>query len=338
MPNLAAPNLNKDNDHMNPRWALLGLAIATGVHAADDARLQPGRLRLLALDPTQLREVVPGAVYMGHWFGSHQSTALFRFPPAAISTAPAKLAFHSHGTEFAVQVAGDSEIIDERRRRYPLREGDVVLVKANVRHTGSFGSTENRILSVVTPARPEYPPEDGTAYFPGHGQPAAAAAPARTDYSGPTVRTLFNLGAVESDLVSDPASGVAFRHWHGDDVSVAVTRLRRDGATHRAAPHAVHGEELAWLVRGRMHYDAPGLGEVTAEPGQAVVLPPYRAHSAECLTDECLIVSWHSPRRDEWGPEGRLPPIELITTGAGAVATAHPTQCPCKKDTAAEGM
>ena len=84
-----------------------------------------------------------------------------------------------------MQVAGDSQIVDERGRRYPLREGDVLLVKANVRHTGSFGSTENRILSVVTPARPEYPPEDGAAYFPGHGQPAAKAAPARAGLRGP---------------------------------------------------------------------------------------------------------------------------------------------------------
>ena len=322
---------------MNRLWAALGLATAIAAQAADDPRLQPGQLRLLALDPTQLREVVPGSVYMGHWFGSYQSTALFRFPPAEKSTTSPNLAFHSHGTEFAVQVAGDSEIIDERRRRYPLHEGDVVLVKANVRHTGSFGNTENRILSVVTPARPEYPPEDGAAYFPGHGQPAAAAAPARTDFTGPTVRTLFNLATVESSLISAPGGAVAFRHWHGDDVSVAVTRLRRGGAGHQPAAHAMHGEEVAWLVRGRMHYTAPGLGEVSAEPGQAVVLPPYRAHSAQCLSDDCLIVSWHSPRRDEWGPEGQLPPLELITTGAGAVASAHPAQCPCKKDTPAGG-
>lgn len=313
-------------------WPGVALAATVGAQAADDPRLQPGQLRLLDLDRAQLREVVPGAVYMRHWFGSHQSTALFRFPPAAASAAPAKLAFHSHGTEFAVQQAGDSEIIDERRRRYALKEGDVVLVKANVRHTGSFGNTENRILSVVTPARPEYPPEDGAAYFPGHGQPAALAAPARTDFAGPTVRTLFNLATVESTLGVYPGGAVAFAHWHGDDVSVAVTRLRGEGAGHQPAEHAVHGEELAWLVRGEMRYLSPGLGEVTAGPGQAVVLPPYRAHSAQCLTDECLIVSWHSPRRDEWGPEGSLPPLALITTGAGAVASHHPAQCPCKKD------
>jgi len=305
--------------------------------AAEDPRLHPGQLRLLDLDWAQLREVVSGAVYMRHWFGSDQSTALFRFPPAAASAAPATLAFHSHGTELAVQVAGDSEIVDERGRRYPLREGDVVLVKANVRHTGTFGNTENRILSVVTPARPEYPPEDGAAYFPGHGQPAAKAAPPRTDYMGPTVRTLFNLGTVESTLLSYAGGGVAFRHWHGDDVSVAVTRLRADGSGHMAATHAVHGEELAWVVRGQMAYALTGGAQVTAGAGQAVFLPPYRAHSAQCLAAECLIVSWHGPRRDEWGVPGGLPPLRFVNTGAGAMTAPVKVQCPCEASTAAAG-
>ncbi|MFP5464088.1 MAG: hypothetical protein ACLGHR_04885 [Gammaproteobacteria bacterium] len=302
--------------------------------AAEDPRLHPGQLRLLALDWAQLREVVPGAVYMRHWFGTDQSTALFRFPPAAASAASATLAFHSHGTELAVQVAGDSEIVDERGRRYPLREGDVVLVKANVRHTGTFGGTENRILSVVTPARPEYPPEDGAAYFPGHGQPAAKAAPPRTDYKGPTVRTLFNLGTVEPTLLSYAGGSVAFRHWHGDDVSVAVTRLRADGPGHVAAAHAVHGEELAWVVRGQMRYTLTGGAQVTADAGQAVVPPPYRAHTAQCLAGECLIVSWHGPRRDEWGAPGSLPPLRFVTTGAGAVAAQVKVRCPCEASAA----
>jgi quercetin dioxygenase-like cupin family protein len=320
---------------MRQLYAWVGVFAAVSVQAADDARLHPGQLRLLELDSVPLREVVPGAVYMRHWFGSGQSTALFRFPPTAASAAPAKLAFHSHGTEFAVQVAGDSEIIDERGRHYPLREGDALLVKANVRHTGTFGSTENRILSVVTPARPEYPPEDGAAYFPGHGQPAAQAAPARLDYTGPTVRTLFNLKTVESTLSSYPGGAVAFRHWHGDDVSVAVTRLQRGEQGHSPAEHAIHGEELAWVLRGQMTYTLSGGPELTAGAGQAVVLPPYRVHSAQCLTPDCLVVSWHGPRRDEWGAEGSLPPLRFVTTGGGAVASTLPAHCPCNKAAAA---
>lgn len=320
---------------MKRLWAGMGVVAALGAQAAGDPRLQPGQLRLLELDRAQMKEVVPGAVYMRHWFGSNQSTALFRFPPAAASSAPADLAFHSHGTETAVQLAGNSQIVDERGRRYPLREGDVLLVKANVRHTGSFGRTENRILSVVTPARPEYPPEDGAAYFPGHGRPVAKAAPARLDYTGATVRTLFNLKTVESTLASYPGGGVAFRHWHGDDASVAVTRLLQGDAGHPASAHAVHGEELAWVVRGRMSYTLTGGPQLTAGPGQAVILPPYRAHSAQCLTRDCLIVSWHGPRRDEWGPEGTLPPLRFVTTGGGSVASPLAAQCPCNEGTQA---
>lgn len=318
-------------------WAGVGVVAAISAQAADDPRLQPGQLRLLELDQAQLKEVVPGAVYMRHWFGSNQSTALFRFPPAAASAAPPKLAFHSHGTEAAVQVAGDSEIVDERGRRYPLREGDVLLVKADVRHTGTFGSTENRILSVVTPARPEYPPEDGAAYFPGHGRPVAQAAPARLDFRGPTVRTLFNLKTVESTLAPYPGGTVAFRHWHGDDVSVAVTRLRPGDEGHPAAAHAVHGEELAWVLRGRMRYTLTGGPQLTAGAGQAVILPPYRAHSAQCLTDDCMLVSWHGPRRHEWGPEGTLPPLRFVTTGGGGVASTLAAHCPCDDGADAAG-
>ena len=305
-----------------------GAASANGV----DPRLHPGELRLLELDHAKLRAVVPGSVFMRHWFGSYQSTALFRFVPAIASAQFPGLAFHSHGTELAVQVAGESEIVDERRRHYHLRQGDVVLVKANVRHTGTFGDVENRILSIVTPARPEYPPESGVAYFPGHGKPAGAPASARSDDAGPTVRYLFNLATVESTLLHYPGDAVAFRHWHGDDVSVAVTRLRRGPSGHVAAMHAMHGEEVAWLARGKMRYDVPGTGEISARAGQAVILPPYRAHSAQCVTDECLIVSWNGPRRDEWGPEGSLPPLPLVTTGGGYVAGKHPAECPCKRD------
>lgn len=317
--------------------AALIAAVVWGNAWADgaDPRLHPGQARLLDLDLATLREVVPGAVYMRHWFGTAQSTALFHFP-AAPAAAP-KLAFHSHGTELAVQVAGDSEIMDEHRRRYRLRQGDVVLVKANVRHTGSFGSVENRILSIVTPARPEYPDETGAAYFPGHGAPAAAAAPARSDDAGPTVRTLFNLATVESTLLRYPGDAVAFRHWQGDDVSVAVTRLRRGGSGHPVSPHAVHGEEVAWLLRGEMRYAVPGAGDVAARAGQAVILPPYRAHSAQCLADECLIVSWHGPRRDEWGAEGSLPELRLVGTGGGLATGEQSAECLCKRDAADAG-
>lgn len=319
------------------RWlsAVWLLGVIQAVHG--DPRLHPGEVRVIDVERASLREVVPAAVYMRHWFGTHQSTAVFRFPSQASGVLAPALAFHRHGTELAIQLAGDSEILDAHRHRYPLRQGDAVLVTAGVLHTGTFGAAENRILSVVTPPRPEYPAEDGTAYFPGHGQPVAAAVPARTAFSGPAVRTLFNLADVESTLMHYPGGAVAFRHWHGDDVSVAVTRLRRGGQGHQAAEHAAHGEALVWVLRGRMRYTVPGAGQVTAAAGQAVMLPPYRAHSARCIGEDCLLVSWHAPRRDEWGLEGSLPPLRLVATGGGAVDAAHPYQCPCRADARTTG-
>ncbi|WP_372718722.1 hypothetical protein [Immundisolibacter sp.] len=306
------------------------MAFFLGVaHAQDDPRLHPGELRVVDVTRAGLKEIVPGAVYMRHWFGTHQSTALFEFPASAGSDTG--LALHSHGSEMAVQMVGDSSIVDERGRHYPVRQGDVILVKANVRHTGTFGANANRILSVVTPPRPEYADEDGNAYFPGHGQPAVAAASARPADAGSAVRTLFNLQNVEASLLPVGSDSLAFRHWHGQDVSVAVTRLRVGQTGHLRAAHAVHGEEVTFLLRGTMTLTQGDGAVLTAHAGQLVMLPPYRAHSAACLTDDCLLLSWHTPRRDEWGAEGSLPDVRFASTGGGAVTGAAYAGCPCQQ-------
>ncbi len=295
--------------------------------AQDDPRLHPGELRVLEVARARLKEIVPGAVYMRHWFGTHQSTALFEFRASAGSDAG--LSLRSHGSEMAVQMVGDSSIVDEYARHYSVRQGDVILVQANVRHTRAFGTNANRILSVVTPPRPEYAAEDGNAYFPGHSRSAVASA--RPADAGPAVRTLFNLQQVEATLLPVGSESLAFRHWHGQDVSVAVTRLRVGQAGHLRAAHAVHGEEVTFLLRGTMAFTQGRGAALTAHAGQLVMLPPYRAHSAACMTDNCLLLSWHTPRRDEWGAEGSLPDVRFTSTGGGGVTGAAHGVCPCQQ-------
>jgi len=39
---------------------------------------RPGETRVLNLDPKDYKEVVPGKVYMRHWFGTDASVAMFR--------------------------------------------------------------------------------------------------------------------------------------------------------------------------------------------------------------------------------------------------------------------
>jgi quercetin dioxygenase-like cupin family protein len=188
-----------------------------------DPRMHPGEVRVLNLDPKNYKEVVPGKVYMRHWFGTNTSVAMFRVLPGE-GEAP-RAALHSHGTELGVQMKGNGTMFDEAGRAYPLREGDVMLVRAGIKHTGEFGKSENMILSIVTPARPEYPAEDGVAYFPGSGKPAATQAPSLEGDQGPPVRILFNLNTIADQMDAIIPGQLYFKHWHGVDVSVGAFRM-----------------------------------------------------------------------------------------------------------------
>jgi hypothetical protein len=91
----------------------------------------------------------------------------------------------------AVQLAGDSRIVDGHERDYPANQGDAMPTKANLRHKASIETGPNRILSVATPPRMECPARDGTADSPGRGRRAVAATSTRSDGNGPAVRALF---------------------------------------------------------------------------------------------------------------------------------------------------
>lgn len=284
-------------------------ALALPVGAADpasapDPRMHPNEVRVLPMDTQNLKEVVPGAIYMRHWFGTNASVALFRVEP---EKAP-RPAMHSHGTEVGVQLAGDGTMQDEFGRSYPLREGDVMLVRSGVKHTGDFGEGTNVILSIVTPARPEYPAEDGTPYFPGSGTPASAPAPALEGDQGAPVRILFNLATVADELIEIVPGQLYFKHWHGDDVSVGVTRMVRTAEGHFPGKENVHGEEVALAVKGDLDMTIGG-EPYHVKQGEVLVIPPFMPHVGTCLADECLLVSWFTPNRmDEWGPEGNAKP------------------------------
>lgn len=284
------------------RLSCAALAMLAGaVHAADDPRLRPGEVRVLELDPQDLSEVVPDTVYMRHWFGTGVSVALFRVEPGQGQAA--QPALHSHGTEFAVQLAGDATVVDTDGRRYPLREGDVYLIRADVPHTGDFGTATSVILSVVTPPRPEYAAEDGAPYYPGSGTARAAAASAVAPGQTPTVRTLFNLNDVAGELREIVPGQLYFRHWHGEDVTVSVTRMVRTADGHFPGKVNVHGEEVALAVKGSLDMTIDGERHHVPE-GQLLIIPPELPHTGTCLDDECLLVSWFTPERsDEWGPE-----------------------------------
>ncbi|MGK2941752.1 MAG: cupin domain-containing protein [Immundisolibacter sp.] len=287
------------------------LAAALPCYAVDaapavDPRTHPGEVRVLDMDTQALTEVVPDTVYMRHWFGTNLSVALFRIEPG--NPDAARPAMHSHGTELGVQLAGGGTMVDEFGRSYVLRSGDVMLIKSGVKHSGDFGDSQNVILSVVTPPRPEYQAEDGAPYFPGSGSPAAAPAPSLEGDQGAPVRVLFNLNDVTKELTEIVPGQLYFKHWHGDDVTVSVTRMVRTAGGHFPGKVNVHGEEVALAVKGSLDMIIDGKPHHVAE-GQVLIIPPQVPHTGACLDDECLLVSWFTPNRvAEWGPEGNATP------------------------------
>ena len=154
-------------------WLLAGLTVglcqaAIVENPEADPRLHPGEVRVLKVDNTNLKAVIPDSLFMKHWFGTNMSVAYFRFLEGQGNKETSQPALHLHGTELGVQLKGNSEIIDEYGRSYTVKEGDVFIIKGGVKHTGKFGDGENVILGIVTPPRAEYGPEEEKAYFPGY--------------------------------------------------------------------------------------------------------------------------------------------------------------------------
>ena len=88
--------------------AILNIVTASVAHAESavakpvDLRLHPGEVRVLNLDPKEFKEVVPGKVYMRHWFGTNFSVAISRKLPAKGGQSILPHALHSHSTQFSV--------------------------------------------------------------------------------------------------------------------------------------------------------------------------------------------------------------------------------------------
>ena len=62
-----------------------------------DPRLHPGEVRILKLDNSNLKEIIPDALYMKHWFGTDVSVAYFRFLEGKGSDKESMPALHQHG-------------------------------------------------------------------------------------------------------------------------------------------------------------------------------------------------------------------------------------------------
>ena len=115
--------------------------------------------RVFKVDDQNLKEVVPGALYMKHMFGSDMSVALFKFMKGAGSEAPADV--HKHGEEVGIVLKGTARVHGTDGNEYVLKAGDAIIIPADWEHSGTFDDDEEcLIFTVAYPKRPDYGPED----------------------------------------------------------------------------------------------------------------------------------------------------------------------------------
>jgi quercetin dioxygenase-like cupin family protein len=55
----------------------------------------------------------------------------------------------------------------------------------------------------------------------------------------------------------------------------------------------------------RLHIDGE---DIILRAGDTILIPAFKAHLGEFLTDEVVLVSVFVPRREQFGPEGDQPP------------------------------
>jgi quercetin dioxygenase-like cupin family protein len=141
--------------------------------ATTDPRLHPGEVRILKLDDSNMKEIIPEILRMKHWFGTNVSVAYFDIREGTGNSEAAAPAMHQHGEELAVQLEGNSQLIEQDGTVHEIAEGDVFIIKPWIWHTGSFGNKANKIIGVITPPRGEYPAEGKKGYFPGQDKEVA---------------------------------------------------------------------------------------------------------------------------------------------------------------------
>jgi quercetin dioxygenase-like cupin family protein len=103
------------------------------------------------------KEVVPGVAYMKHTFGNNLSVALFKIVKGKGSQFP--LHYHRHGEEVGIQLKGSARVF-ACGKEYTVNEGEAIIIPAGVEHAGIFGDEEGLLLTIATPPREDYGPED----------------------------------------------------------------------------------------------------------------------------------------------------------------------------------
>jgi quercetin dioxygenase-like cupin family protein len=128
------------------------------------------KCRIFAIEDN-LKEVVPGGLYMKHLFGKAISVSVVKFVEPRGGDLPSKP--HSHGEEATLQIRGGCRVMQgvgsDHDPVFRMDPGDALIIPADSSHYGVnwFGPEGNCLrLNVVTPPRKEFGPEDTVPYYP----------------------------------------------------------------------------------------------------------------------------------------------------------------------------
>ncbi|WP_372719329.1 cupin domain-containing protein [Immundisolibacter sp.] len=170
-------------------FLVLCLGVALGdslVAAAEPAQVElyvpaGSEPRVMSLSEQNMREVVPGRLYMKHMVGPDMSVVLLNIKPgeptplnpggqqhyqgeeatrAATISGGAMPPLHVHGQEVAILLKGEGKVVIRGGKEFPFKTGEAIIMPPGLPHTGIFTAPENLVLSITTPRRPEYGAHD----------------------------------------------------------------------------------------------------------------------------------------------------------------------------------
>jgi len=141
--------------------------------------------RVIGFNTQNMKEVVPGQLYMKHMVGPDVSVVVLNIKRGesvkmgqdvqknykgdeatrATSISAGKMPpLHVHGQEIAIVLKGYGKVVTGDGKEYPIKEGEAIIMPPGLPHTGTFDAPDNLVVSITTPRRPEYGARDQAKY------------------------------------------------------------------------------------------------------------------------------------------------------------------------------
>jgi len=251
-------------------------------------------------DSQGLADLTP-TVQGRHWHGQTISLAVVRL----LDGEPKPENYHRHTSEHALYcLRGDVEIT-AGDSQWHLGEGDALLLPAETLYRRRVIGDDVLLLYYFTTRQGQW----GAAEEPLPIEMALGRQAALAGQPAAKPR-LFNPGRdnteqVEDERLANIPGTLELSHIYGQELSLGYFGM--DKGTPYPAPHS-HGEEIALQLQGTCTLHACDRDYPMAE-GAIILIPPGVEHSGTFEfegrfgDDKCLMVSFQTPPRYEWGPE-----------------------------------